>query len=90
MCHRDLKPTNILATKDLSRVVIVDFNVAKKSENLMYTRQAGSLAFAAPERLLENSAYTNKVDMWACGVVLYVLLVGEHPFESEGSLVRLF
>jgi serine/threonine protein kinase len=93
VCHRDIKPSNILVTKDLSRVVLVDFNVAKRTESFdepMFTKQAGTLAFAAPERLSENSGYSTKVDMWAAGIVLFMLLEGSHPFESEGSTVRLF
>lgn len=53
--HRDIKPANILVTRDQSRCVLVDFNVAKKldqgPDQLMYTSSAGTLAFAAPERL---------------------------------------
>ena len=57
---------------------------------LMFTRAAGAVAFAAPERLSENSVYTEKVDMWAAGIVLYMLLVGSHPFECEGVTKQLF
>ena len=59
VCHRDIKPSNILVTKVRSRAVLVDFNVAKKVEfdekgMNMYTRSAGTLAFAAPERFSES------------------------------------
>jgi len=57
---------------------------------MMFTKTAGTLAFAAPERLSDNCVYTEKVDMWAAGIVLFMLLVGSHPFESNGSTVRLF
>ena len=87
--HRDIKPSNILITKDRSRVALVDFNVAKMVAAgemlLMFTKSAGTLAYAAPERLIENCVYSEKVDIWACGIVLYMLLVGHHPFESDGS-----
>jgi len=86
VCHRDIKPSNILITKDKSRVVIVDFNVAKRIKAgdpfLMYTRTAGTLAFAAPERcvdsdnLVDGCVYSEKVDMWAAGIVLFMLLTG--------------
>ena len=91
--HRDIKPSNILITKDRSRVLLVDFNVAKLVKEgdmlLMYTKSAGTLAFAAPERLSENCVYNELVDMWACGIVLYMLLFGQHPFESNGSAPKL-
>lgn len=91
--HRDIKPSNILITKDRKRVALVDFNVAKLVKEgdmlLMFTKSAGTLAFAAPERLAENCVYTEAVDMWACGLVLYMLLIGHHPFESSGSTALL-
>lgn len=55
----------------------------------MFTRSTGTLAFSAPERLHESSPYTEKVDIWAAGIVLYMMLVGNHPFESNGSTAKL-
>ena len=48
----------------------------------MQSQQRGTLAFAAPERL-GMAPYTEKVDMWAAGLVLYMMLVGNYPFEEE-------
>ncbi len=48
----------------------------------MQSQQRGTLAFAAPERMGQDK-YTEKVDMWAAGLVLYMLLTGEYPFEEE-------
>lgn len=92
--HRDIKPANILVSKDQTRVVLVDFNVAKQvydDEELMYTPGAGTLAFAAPERLSGSvKGYTEKVDIWAAGILLIMLLIGYHPFsESYGSTTAL-
>lgn len=56
---------------------------------MMYTKSAGTLAFAAPERLVENCVYTEKVDMWAAGIVLFMLLTGHHPFNTTGMTVQL-
>ena len=53
----------------------------------MYTKSAGTLAFAAPERLTNNCIYNEKVDMWAAGIVLYMLLTGSHPFLSNGCTI---
>jgi len=80
-----------LITKDKSRVKLIDFNVAKRVQEgdmmMMYTKTAGTLAFAAPERLVENCVYTEKVDMWAAGIVLFMLLTGHHPFNTTGMTV---
>ncbi len=54
----------------------------------MFTRTAGTLAFAAPERLTENCIYNEKVDMWASGIVLFMLLVESHP-TFRANYVRL-
>lgn len=92
--HRDIKPANILVSKDQTRVVLVDFNVAKQVESdkeLLYTAGAGTVAFAGPERLTESAkGYTNKIDIWAAGIVLVMLLIGYHPFsECSGSTAAL-
>jgi serine/threonine protein kinase len=76
-------------------VVLVDFNVAKKFEfyepRIMFTRGAGTLAFAAPERLSEGGAagYTEKVDIWAAGILLVMLLLGYHPFSDHNGSTTL-
>jgi len=74
---------------------LADFNVAKLVEGeedklIMVTRSAGTMAFVAPERLIEGSGYSEKVDMWAAGLVLYMLLIGDHPFNLSGSHMDLF
>jgi len=43
------------------------------------------LAFAAPERL-GAGVYTTKIDMWAAGIVLYMLVCGNYPFENAEDL----
>jgi serine/threonine protein kinase len=79
--------------KNLSKLTIIDFNVAKRVSDddpfLMYTRSTGALAYAAPERLREKCVYTEKVDTWACGIILFMLLSGKHPFDTESSIVQL-
>lgn len=92
--HRDIKPSNILITNDKQRAFIADFNVAKYTEGEgemeLWTKSAGTIAFVAPERLRDNMAYSEKVDMWAAGIVLHMLLTGEHPFELCSNTTKLF
>lgn len=47
---------------------------------MMYTQSTGTLAYASPERLNGKLGFTEKVDMWAAGIVLFMLLIGTHPF----------
>ncbi|KAF8344980.1 Pkinase-domain-containing protein [Amanita rubescens] len=84
--HCDLKPENVLfRTKDAdSDIVIVDFGIAKhlhSPEERLYNL-AGSLGYVAPE-VLNRSGHGKPVDIWAIGVITYVLLCGYSPFRSD-------
>lgn len=91
--HRDLKPENILfRTKDPSSdIVIADFGIAKHlhsaEEQLMSL--AGSFGYVAPE-VLNHKGHGKPVDLWAIGIITYVLLCGYSPFRSDDmkELVR--
>lgn len=90
ICHRDLKPNNILSNEDGTCVKITDFNVSKfgnkKSNkfegNIKMWTYTGTVAFSAPE-ILASGEYDESVDMWSAGVVLYTMLSGKMPFEAE-------
>lgn len=64
---------------------IADFNVAKIKSNqwdiFKMQTKTGTLAFSAPE-MFEKQDYDEKVDLWAAGIVFYMMLSGEHPFDS--------
>jgi len=83
--HRDLKPENILLDEDHG-IVLSDFGFAthcSDSDHLFDTM--GTPAYFAPEVLKciiyeEFEGYGKAVDLWACGVILYTLLVGQGPF----------
>lgn len=84
--HRDLKPENILyRTKDPgSDIVIADFGIAKhlhSSEEQLHSL-AGSIGYVAPE-VLNKDGHGKAVDVWATGIITYVLLCGYSPFRSE-------
>eukprot|EP00742_Colponemidia_sp_Colp-10_P005952 GILJ01006367.1.p1 GENE.GILJ01006367.1~~GILJ01006367.1.p1 ORF type:complete len:494 (-),score=42.22 GILJ01006367.1:19-1341(-) len=83
VCHRDLKPHNVLVSKDLSSVKITDFNVSKHfGQNQFMMTMTGTLHFVAPEMILVG-VYTQAVDIWSAGIVLYVMLSGYLPFDDE-------
>ena len=81
--HRDLKPENLLCEKtdDGSiSVKLTDFGFAcyYKSDAMM-SLSLGSPLYMAPELCAED-LYNEKVDVWACGVITYILLTGQPPF----------
>ena len=98
MAHRDLKLENALLMDDgpRPRLAICDFGYTKSTalHSAFHTGNVGTPSYLAPELLTlqQNQTYDGKaVDVWAAGVVLYVMLVGGYPFGdlSNGrELVR--
>uniref|UniRef100_A0A4W6EUG0 Serine/threonine-protein kinase DCLK2 n=1 Tax=Lates calcarifer TaxID=8187 RepID=A0A4W6EUG0_LATCA len=85
--HRDIKPENLLVfeypdgTKSLK---LGDFGLATVVEGPLYT-VCGTPTYVAPE-IIAESGYGLKVDIWAAGVITYILLCGFPPFRSESNL----
>ncbi|XP_017797239.1 PREDICTED: calcium/calmodulin-dependent protein kinase type II alpha chain isoform X3 [Habropoda laboriosa] len=84
--HRDLKPENLLlASKAKGAVVkLADFGLAieVQGEIQAWFGFAGTPGYLSPE-VLKKEPYGKPVDIWACGVILYILLVGYPPFWDE-------
>ncbi len=91
--HRDLKPGNILVTAD-GQVKLLDFGISKLmddeaggAEATEFTRQGGRALtpeYAAPEQV-QGLGLTTATDVYALGVLLYVLLSGRHPTAPDGG-----
>lgn len=91
--HRDLKPENLLYYHPGadSKIMITDFGLAstrKKGDECLMKTTCGTPEYIAPE-ILVRKPYTNAVDMWALGVISYILLSGTMPFEDENRM-RLY
>ena len=86
--HRDLKPENILISqrnkKGFNIIKIIDFGTAilfnKKDKKL-----AGSIYYLSPEIISKNRNYTEKCDIWSCGIIMYILLSGRPPFNGDSD-----
>ena len=90
--HRDLKPENILceAASDMDpdeiSIKLTDFGFAVKYDpnGTKHTQSLGSPLYMAPE-LCANKSYDNKVDVWAVGVIAFILLTGTPPFYDRSN-----
>ncbi|KAK6929784.1 Protein kinase domain [Dillenia turbinata] len=84
VAHRDIKPDNILFD-DFNRLKLADFGSAecfRESEPMGGI--VGTPYYVAPE-ILAGREYNEKVDVWSCGVILYVMLAGIPPFYGESA-----
>ncbi|CUS11450.1 unnamed protein product, partial [Tuber aestivum] len=99
IAHRDLKPANIfVVSMSPVWVKLGDFGVSKRIQaqaTTTFHTQVSTQVYSAPEVLgldsnSETSDYTNSVDIWSLGCVVYELLVGTRLFVTEGLVSRYF
>lgn len=91
----NLQPENILLAcdKEVTLVKVSDFGLSKfvDAETMMKTF-CGTMMYVAPEILLTHGrgAYTNKVDVWSLGVILYTCLSALTPFNNNNPRISLY
>lgn len=93
VCHRDLKPENflLLSKADLERntLKLIDFGLSRQLPRGSTLRtQCGTVTYLAPE-IAGKMPYNHAVDLWSCGVILYLLLCGSTPFDGKDDAETL-
>jgi calcium-dependent protein kinase len=82
--HRDLKPENIMfeTNDENSNLKIIDFGTCRQVDDLEQLRaRMGTIYYIAPEVIDRN--YSFPCDIWSCGIIMYILLSGYPPFNSD-------
>ncbi|OAD71239.1 hypothetical protein PHYBLDRAFT_92150, partial [Phycomyces blakesleeanus NRRL 1555(-)] len=84
VCHKDIKPENILLTDDGS-IKLCDFGLSYNNYSQPENESAGgSLPYVSPEQILSRTPLTcPKTDVWSLGVVLYVMITRRLPFNDD-------
>nr|XP_012229509.1 PREDICTED: probable serine/threonine-protein kinase DDB_G0277165 [Linepithema humile]XP_012229510.1 PREDICTED: probable serine/threonine-protein kinase DDB_G0277165 [Linepithema humile] len=84
--HRDLKPENVVFFEKLGTVKLTDFGFSNRfCPGQKLETSCGSLAYSAPEILLGDSYDAPAVDVWSLGVILYMLVCGQAPFQEAND-----
>jgi serine/threonine protein kinase/cytochrome c-type biogenesis protein CcmH/NrfG len=90
--HRDLKPGNIIVTPE-GRPVLLDFGIAFVTNATAITQEGnflGTPAYVAPEMVRGGDTTTPAFDLYSVGIILYEMVAGRLPFESESPMGTLF
>ena len=86
--HRDLKPNNILfLDKERTQIVIIDFGISGMANgNQREKIKAGTTSFLPPEMASgEEFSSSPKLDIWAMGIILYLMVEGCYPFDGKNT-----
>ncbi|MFI9821362.1 Stk1 family PASTA domain-containing Ser/Thr kinase [Streptomyces sp. NPDC052013] len=88
--HRDMKPENVLIGDD-GRVKVADFGLVRAVDTVTNTTGTvlGTVSYLAPEQI-EHGTADPRVDVYACGILLYEMLTGEKPHDGDSPATVLY
>lgn len=87
LIHRDIKASNILLNRQ-GHLKLVDFGLTREYANCM-TNRVCTLWYGAPELLLGETKYTDKVDSWSAGCIMLEMGLGMTPFKGSNELSQI-
>lgn len=88
LVHRDIKPGNILLERNVERVLLTDFGLARAADDASLTQSgviAGTPQYMSPEQT-RGEQVDHRTDLFSLGTVLYTLLAGHSPFRAETAM----
>ncbi len=89
--HRDIKPANVLMEKDVSRIMITDFGLARAADDVMMTQSgclAGTPSYMSPEQVM-GGELDHRSDLFSLGSLMYFIATGREPFQAENAFATI-
>ena len=84
ICHRNIRPDNLLLDEDNKKIKIIDFGLSTTySRNQLLNSLVGEIIYAPPEMHLSEKYSGELIDIWKAGLVLYIMVCGHLPFCDE-------